>query len=649
MNLRLSLPSTIAATILIWLFAVPPASAQTQPTITTCKTISASGDYTVGTSLSGSSPCLKITANNVTIHGNDKQITSGGDSVYIQNAAHVTIDHIRADGRITVYGDSSDFALIKNVALGSEIYNVSADDLTIQDSTFASFHNEAGVSNPLERLTLQRNTIQSGAQKLVYIGNPPLSYSPSSYNCARGDYLIEDNHFISSALGGDEPLILTIRCSPYATVRRNSFVATGSAVGIYLRDQSDHHLIEDNTFDLNQGWGAFFTSSGLEASATWPEPGDPSYITFRNNTIYSRHAPGVYMQALGTGNVFTNNIIRFSGSGQLAGFENTNVLAGGGSTFTHNTVYRLDSGPVMKFVSLDTPANVVRDNIFSTGGGAMYSYDHTAAADMATAYSGSYNIFQNRSGIASFGFSPTLAAWKSASGGRDNQSVEADPKFTDPSGGDFVLLAGSPAAGTASDGTNRGAGAAVVAAPCTEDWSCDGWSACTNGDQTRTCIDLNACGTTTSKPVESQVCVGTGSGGGSGGGTGGGSGTGGGGSSGGGSGSGTGSGGGAGSGGSSGTALANDNYGQQLGLGEADLKEVTLNIIKLVLGLMTLVGVVLIIYGGMIWLTAAGNEERVDKAKRIISAAVIGLIIVLLAWAIVIFVARTTSNVTVNS
>ncbi|MBI3115589.1 MAG: hypothetical protein HYZ09_03835, partial [Candidatus Kerfeldbacteria bacterium] len=45
------------------------------------------------------------------------------------------------------------------------------------------------------------------------------------------------------------------------------------------------------------------------------------------------------------------------------------------------------------------------------------------------------------------------------------------------------------------------------------------------------------------------------------------------------------------------------------------------------------------------WMTAAGNDERIDKAKKVISAAVIGLIIVLLAWAIVIFVAGTTANV----
>ncbi len=97
------------------------------------------------------------------------------------------------------------------------------------------------------------------------------------------------------------------------------------------------------------------------------------------------------------------------------------------------------------------------------------------------------------------------------------------------------------------------------------------------------------------------------------------------------------------------TSFSIESIGSQIGLGNADLKQTVLNIIRLILGLMTLIAVTLIIYGGFVWLTAAGNEDNVEKAKRIISAAVIGLIIILLAWAIVIFVARTTANVTSNT
>lgn len=82
-----------------------------------------------------------------------------------------------------------------------------------------------------------------------------------------------------------------------------------------------------------------------------------------------------------------------------------------------------------------------------------------------------------------------------------------------------------------------------------------------------------------------------------------------------------------------------------LGLGTADLKETVLNIITLVLGLLGIIAVIMILWGGFQWMTAGGNTEKVDSAKKILSAAIFGLVIVILAWAIVNFVIRTASNV----
>jgi membrane glycosyltransferase len=94
------------------------------------------------------------------------------------------------------------------------------------------------------------------------------------------------------------------------------------------------------------------------------------------------------------------------------------------------------------------------------------------------------------------------------------------------------------------------------------------------------------------------------------------------------------------------TSFSVESIGSQIGLGDADLKTTVLNIIRWLLGFMTLIAVAFIIWGGFTWLTAGGNEDKVEKAKQIITAAVIGLIVILLAWAIVIFVANTTANVT---
>ncbi len=43
---------------------------------------------------------------------------------------------------------------------------------------------------------------------------------------------------------------------------------------------------------------------------------------------------------------------------------------------------------------------------------------------------------------------------------------------------------------------------------CTTNWFCTNWSACANGVQTKTCTDLNNCGTTNGKPSTTQSCVG---------------------------------------------------------------------------------------------------------------------------------------------
>ena len=61
-------------------------------------------------------------------------------------------------------------------------------------------------------------------------------------------------------------------------------------------------------------------------------------------------------------------------------------------------------------------------------------------------------------------------------------------------------------------------------------------------------------------------------------------------------------------------------------------------VIQAILSLLGVIFLVLIIYGGFLWMTARGNEEQVGKAKKILSAAIIGLIIVVAAYAISWFV-----------
>lgn len=63
-------------------------------------------------------------------------------------------------------------------------------------------------------------------------------------------------------------------------------------------------------------------------------------------------------------------------------------------------------------------------------------------------------------------------------------------------------------------------------------------------------------------------------------------------------------------------------------------------IIRLLLGLTTIVLVSLNIYAGVMWMTAGGNEEQVEKAKTTLRNAAIGLVIVLSSYTITIFAAK---------
>ena len=78
---------------------------------------------------------------------------------------------------------------------------------------------------------------------------------------------------------------------------------------------------------------------------------------------------------------------------------------------------------------------------------------------------------------------------------------------------------------------------------------------------------------------------------------------------------------------------------------EADPKQMAVDVVKYLMTFLGIIAVVVILYGGFMWMTASGNEDRVDKAKKIIIAGAIGLVIVLAAYAIVNFVVNITNDV----
>ncbi len=56
------------------------------------------------------------------------------------------------------------------------------------------------------------------------------------------------------------------------------------------------------------------------------------------------------------------------------------------------------------------------------------------------------------------------------------------------------------------------------------------------------------------------------------------------------------------------------------------------------LGLMGIIFTILIIYAGWQWMTAGGNEEQVAKAKKTLNNATIGLLLVIVAYALTVWI-----------
>lgn len=62
------------------------------------------------------------------------------------------------------------------------------------------------------------------------------------------------------------------------------------------------------------------------------------------------------------------------------------------------------------------------------------------------------------------------------------------------------------------------------------------------------------------------------------------------------------------------------------------------NLVQAFISILGVLFLVLIIYGGWLWLTARGEADRVEKAKSTITRAIIGLLIIFSAYALTSFV-----------
>lgn len=80
--------------------------------------------------------------------------------------------------------------------------------------------------------------------------------------------------------------------------------------------------------------------------------------------------------------------------------------------------------------------------------------------------------------------------------------------------------------------------------------------------------------------------------------------------------------------------------GDVSGLGGNSVETILVNILNASLSLLFLIVLGFLIYGGYFWMTSMGNEEKVKKSKQILTASIIGLIIVLSSLSIINFISE---------
>ncbi|MCX6793326.1 MAG: pilin [Candidatus Falkowbacteria bacterium] len=92
---------------------------------------------------------------------------------------------------------------------------------------------------------------------------------------------------------------------------------------------------------------------------------------------------------------------------------------------------------------------------------------------------------------------------------------------------------------------------------------------------------------------------------------------------------------------------AND-FQAETGLGQRDPRDIVARVIRIILGFLGIVAVIIILLGGFKWMTAAGNEDKVAEARKLIISGVIGLVIIMAAFGIAQFVINGLMQATNN-
>jgi uncharacterized membrane protein YidH (DUF202 family) len=86
-----------------------------------------------------------------------------------------------------------------------------------------------------------------------------------------------------------------------------------------------------------------------------------------------------------------------------------------------------------------------------------------------------------------------------------------------------------------------------------------------------------------------------------------------------------------------------------LNLGNQTPMKTATTLINTAMMFLGLIAVVIILMGGFKWMTAGGSEDKITEARKLMTAGIIGIVIILSAWGIASWVLNQSVNLTTGS
>ena len=232
--------------------------------------------------------------------------------------------------------------------------------------------------------------------------------------------------------------------SDHLLIRNNECYGSVAQHGIYVSNSGDWPIVRANWLhdnagagvqlnaDASQGGDGIITGALLEDNIIYNNGSagggainldGVQYSTIQNNLLYNNHASGITM------------------------FQQDGAAGPVGDLVYNNTIAMASDGRWDLLVSSSVGGNTVRDNIFYNENSGHGGIQYTDATDVANTNS-DYNIF----GGGNYAITPddgttflTLAEWQSQNHEEHSFLAALSSLFVNPSGGNYQLLAGSPA------------------------------------------------------------------------------------------------------------------------------------------------------------------------------------------------------------